>query len=265
MMSGWGFSESPLIDGDRVICTPGGDDAMVVALNKKSGDEIWRCPAPEGNGKKGAGYASVVVSEAAGVRQYVTLVGSSLIGVLADDGALLWNYTKVANGVANIPTPFPYGDYIFASSGYGTGSCLLKLSAKDGGVAAEEVYFLKADDFQNHHGGMVKIGDYVYAGTQHGKGFPTCIDVATGEQKWLDRGPGKGSAAVLYVDGHLIFRYQDGLVALIEATPEEYRLKGTFMPDFQKRESWAHPVVVDGKLYLREQEKLMCYDVSASS
>ena len=273
MMSGWGFSESPLLDGDRVICTPGGDDAIVVALDKKNGQEIWRCGGPETTGtdakgknlKKGAGYASVVVSEGAGVRQYVTLVGQGLIGVRAEDGSLLWSYEKVANGVANIPTPIPFGDFVFASSGYGTGAALVKLSAADGGVKAEEVYFLKSDEFQNHHGGMVKVGDYIYAGHQHGQGLPICLEAATGEVKWVDRGPGKGSAAVLYVDGCLIFRYQNGLVALIEATPEEYRLLGEFTPAYQEKESWAHPVVVDGKLYLREQDKLMCYDVSASS
>lgn len=273
MMSGWGFSESPLIDGDRVLCTPGGDDAIVVALDKKNGEEIWRCGGPEANGtdargknlKKGAGYASIVVSEGAGVRQYVTLVGQGLIGIRAEDGALLWSYEKVANGVANIPTPIPFDDYVFASSGYGTGAALVKLSPADGGVKAEEVYFLKSDDFQNHHGGMVKVGDYIYSGHQHGQGLPICIEALTGEVKWVDRGPGKGSAAVLYVDGCLIFRYQNGLVALIEATPEEYRLLGEFTPAYQERESWAHPVVVDGKLYLREQNKLMCYDVSAST
>lgn len=263
MMSGWGFSESPLIDGDRVLCTPGGQDAMIVALNKNSGEEIWRTGIPElgDAGKDGAGYSSIVIGNGAGVKQYITLVGRGVIGVRAADGKYLWGYNRVANGTANIPTPIPIGDYVFASSGYGTGACLLKLVAKDGGVEAEEQYFLDAKTFQNHHGGMILDGDYIYAGHQHNKGFPICLEWKTGEVKWGGdiRPVGKGSAAITYVDGQIIYRYQDGLVALISASPEGYSLNGTFTPEYQEKESWSHPVVVDGKLYLREQNKLMCY------
>lgn len=263
MMSGWGFSESPLVDGDRVLCTPGGDNAMVVCLNKMNGEEIWSCKATiDGNaGKDGAGYSSIVISNAVGVKQYVQLVGRGLIGIRAEDGKQLWSYNRVANGVANIPTPIVDGNLVFASSSYKCGAGLLELKKTADGVAAEEKYFLEGQVFNNHHGGMVLLDGYIYAGHQQNEGFPTCLNLRTGDIAWGGklRGPGKGSAAVLAIDGHLIFRYQNGTVALIEATPSGYQLKGSFEPDYQKGASWSHPVVVAGKLYLREQDRLMCY------
>jgi len=265
MMSQWGYSESPLVDGERVLCTPGGQDALVVCLNKMTGEQIWACkPSFEGSaGKDGAGYSSIVVSTALGIKQYVQLTGKGLIGMKADDGTQLWTYNRVANGVANIATPIIDGNLVFASTSYKTGACLVELKKQGDLVVAEEKYFLEGNVFNNHHGGMVLIDGHIYAGHQQNEGFPTCINMATGDIVWGGklRGAGKGSAAVLSIDGHLIFRYQNGTVALIEATPAEYVLKGSFEPDFQKGNSWAHPVVVGGKLYLREQDKLMCYQV----
>ena len=266
MMSGWGFSESPLVDGDGVLCTPGGRDAMLVCLDKQTGEEVWRAAVPEfqgSGGKQGAGYSSIVATEAAGVRQYVQLVGAGVIGVRADDGKFLWGYGRVANGTANIPTPIVTGDYVFASTGYKTGAALLKLSPDGEGIKADEVYFLSADTFQNHHGQMILHDGFIYAGNQHGNGFPICLELETGNVAWGGkiRGPGGGSAAITLVDEQLIFRYQDGTLALIEATPDEYRLHGTIQPEFQEDRSWAHPVVSGGLLFLREQDKLMCYDL----
>src|SRR5262245_26918952 len=158
MMSGWGYSESVLIDGDKVICTPGGDQALLAALDKKTGDVIWKTAASQDSlgrkGGDGAGYASVVISNAGGVKQYVTLVGRGVIGVDAKTGTLLWSYNGVANGTANIPTPIVAGDYVFCSSGYDTGSALLKLNKSRSGFDPQEVYFLTAAKMQNHHGGM---------------------------------------------------------------------------------------------------------------
>ena len=265
MMSGWGYSESPLVDGERVLCTPGGPDALVVCLDKMTGKEIWACKAAfEGNaGKDGAGYSSIVVSDALGIQQYVQLTGKGLIGIRAHDGKQLWMYNRVANGVANIPTPIVDGNRIFASTSYKTGTCLVELKKDCEKIVPEEKYFLDFKVFNNHHGGMILFNGHIYAGHQQNEGFPTCVNMASGDVVWGGdlRGPGKGSAAVLYIDGHLIFRYQDGTVALIEATPTAYHLKGSFTPDFQAGNSWAHPVVVQGRLYLREQDKLMCYQV----
>jgi outer membrane protein assembly factor BamB len=268
VMSSWKWSESPLVDGDRLIVTPGVPSALLVALNKKTGQEVWRAKASDlgSKGRDGAGYSGVVISNGGGVKQYVQLTGRGLVGVRASDGKLLWSYNQVANDVANISTPVVKGDYVFASTGYQTGSALLKLSKAGDGVTAQEVYFLPAKSFQNHHGGFVLIGDHIYAGHGHNRGYPICLEMATGKVVWGGevseiKGPGTGSAAVTAADGHLYFRYQNGKMALIEATPQGYREKGSFDIPGVDKPSWSHPVVVDGKLYLREQDNLYVYNV----
>ncbi|MEX0938302.1 MAG: PQQ-binding-like beta-propeller repeat protein [Pirellulales bacterium] len=266
MMSGWGFAESPLVDGEKLVCTPGGPQAGMVALDKRNGREIWRCAFAEigESGNDGAAYSSIVISHGGGVKQYVQLAGRGVVGVDAERGRFLWGYNRIANGTANIPTPIVRDDYVFCSTGYGTGAALLRLVPAGGSVEAEEVYFLDSQQLQNHHGGMVLVGDYLYGGHGHNQGFPVCVHWQTGENQWdRVRGPGSGSAAVAFADGQLYFRYQDGIVALIEATPEGFQLNGQFqLPDVD-RPSWPHPVVAGGRLYLREQDALYCYDVDA--
>ncbi|MCU0780963.1 MAG: PQQ-like beta-propeller repeat protein [Akkermansiaceae bacterium] len=265
MMSGWGFAESVLLDGEAVVCTPGSPDAMMVKLDKKTGAEIWKCAVPEfgeGKGKDGAGYGSAVISNAAGVKQYVQITGRGLIGVRAADGKFLWGYDRAANSTANISTPVVAGDHVFCSTAYGAGSGLVKLSKDGDGVKMEEVYFIGPNKLQNHHGGMVLVDGHIFCGHRQNGGDPVCVDIRTGELKWgPEKPPGKGSAAVTYVDGHLIFRYQDGTLALVKADPKAFKLLGTFKPEYQEKESWAHPVVSGGRLYLREQDKLMCYQL----
>lgn len=265
MMSGWGYSESPLVDGDKLVCTPGAKGAILAALNKETGETIWKSAMPNdvgGSGGDGAAYSSIVVSNGAGVKQYVQLVGRGIVSVSAQTGKVLWTYNNVANGTANIPTPLVKGDYVFCSSGYGVGAALLKLSKDGSGVKAEEVYFLKADEMQNHHGGMILVGDHVYCGHGHNEGNPLCIELKTGKTAWRPGpGPGSGSAAIAYADGHLYFRYQDGTMALIEATPKEYRLKGSFKLATRNGESWQHPVISGGRLFIRDQDELLCYDL----
>ncbi len=265
----WKFSESPLIDGDKLLCTPGGREAVMVALDKKTGELIWKCSMPDigPRGKDEAGYSSIVVAQTDGVRQYVQLTNKGLIGVAADDGRFLWGYNKIANNVANVATPVLYGDYVFCSTSYFTGSALLKLTAAGGGVYAKEVYFLDDKVFQNHHGGFVRVGDYIYGGHDFNKGKPTCIEIKTGRIMWREDQPGKGSAAVLYADGHLYFRYQDDVLALIEANPDSYNLKSAFkLPNHpgMTDPGWAHPVIVDGRLYVRHADVLLAYDIRAS-
>ncbi len=256
MMSGWGYSESPLVDGDKLVCTPGGPVATVLALNKMTGEEIWTSPIDDG-----AGYASIVISEGAGVRQYVQLLGNALVGLDAATGKLLWRYERVANGTANIPTPIVVGNHIFTSTAYNTGSALLKLSADEsGGVQAKEVYWLDGRELQNKHGGMVLVGKHIYCGHGNGNGMPICVDITTGQIAWgPERADGKGESAITYADGHVIFRREDGTVLLVRATPEKFQVVNKFMPAFQQGKSWAHPVVANGRLYLRENDKLMAY------
>jgi outer membrane protein assembly factor BamB len=263
----WKFSESPLVDGDRLLCTPGGHKSVLAALNKKTGEVIWQCAMPDigPNGKDQAGYSSIMIGHGAGVKQYVQLTNEGVVGVSAD-GKFLWGYNRVANRVANIPTPVIDGDLVFTSTAYQTGSALLKLVRDGDGVKAQEVYWLDKDQFQNHHGGFVKVGDYIYGGHNHNKGEPTCLEMKTGKVMWHADQPGKGSGCVLYADGHLYFRYENGVMALVEATPEKYDLKGTFTPPERpgaKGTAWAHPVISDGKLYLRHADVLFCYDVKA--
>lgn len=264
---GWQFSESPLVDGDRVVIAPGTRRAAMVALNKQTGAEIWRASMPSigSNGLDGPDYSSIVISNGGGVKQYVRLIGRGVISVRAADGVFQWGYSNVANNVANISTPIVKDNFVFASTGYQTGAALLELSpATDGRVTQRERYFLESRVFQNHHGGMVLIGNHVYAGHGHNRGVPICIDLATGRVAWGGniRNAGEGSAAVTAADGHLYFRYQNGVMLLIEATPAGYREKGTFTIPNVRQPSWSHPVVSGGRLYLREQDVLHVYDVT---
>jgi outer membrane protein assembly factor BamB len=262
----WKFSESPLVDGDKLLCTPGGHKAAIAALNKKTGEVLWKCAMPDigPNGKDQAGYSSIQVAPLAGIRQYVQLTNEGVIGVSTEDGRFLWGYNRIANRTASIPTPVIDGDYVFTSTAYQTGSALLKISPDGSGAKAEEVYWLDKDKFQNHHGGFVKVGDYIYGGHNHNRGEPTCVEMKTGKIMWNADQPGKGSGCVLYADGNLYFRYENGLVALVEATPGKYNLKSTFTTPSRpgaKGPAWAHPVISDGKLYLRHADVLFCYDV----
>jgi outer membrane protein assembly factor BamB len=265
MMSIWKFSESPLVDGEKLLFTPGAKDAALVAVDKKTGQTIWKTALPDlgPKGKDGAAYSSIVVANAGGVKQYVQLLGRGLVGVRASDGKFLWGYNRVANSVANISTPIVRGNYVFASTGYQTGSVLLDLQKSGDGIVAREVYFLESSVFQNHHGGFVLVGNHLYSGHGHNKGFPICVDFATGKVVWGGdiRNSGTGSAAVMYADGRLYFRYQNGVVLLLEATPEGYREKGSFTIPEVKNPSWPHLVVSGGRLYVREQDALYAYDV----
>ena len=265
LMSGRGYGESPLVDGDRLICTPGGADAMIVALDRRTGADIWKTKFPDVGplGRSGAAFSSIVVATTGGVRQFIQLTGRGLVGINASTGQYLWGYNDITNKTANIPTPIVHGNLVFCANGYHAGSVLLRLTAdKDGaGVGVEEVYRLKGNRFQNHHGGFVLIGKHVYGGHGSNNGLPTCLEFETGKIVWRSRGPGTGSAATVAADGHVVFRYQNGVVALIEASPVEYRLKGTFNIPGAGGDSWSHPVIADGKLFLREQNDLWVYQV----
>ena len=253
---GWNYCESPLVDGDRLIVTPGGKDATMVALDKKTGETIWKCAIPVKSSQ--AGYSSIVIAEVGGVKQYVQLLNGGLVGV-STDGKPLWQYEKLGPNTANIPTPVVLGDHVLSVAGYGKGGALLKLTASGSEVKADEVYF--KHELTNKHGGVVVVGDYVYGDTDD-SGHPYCIEVKTGKVKWKrDReGNGDGSAAVTYADGRLYFEYQNGTVALVEASPDAYKETGSLKVDTDGP-AWAHPVVAGGRLYLREGDSLYCFEV----
>jgi outer membrane protein assembly factor BamB len=260
---GWAYTESPLIDGDLLVCTPGGPKATLVTLEKMTGSLHWKSSLAILNGGKKknyttAGYSSVIVAEVAGTRQYIQFLSGGVVGVAAKDGKFLWHYDRPANGTANISTPIAHNDAVFAASGYGTGGGQARISANGGEFKAEEGYFVK--QLQNHHGGILLIGDHVY-GT--GSSGLLCVDYKTGKIAWHERGVGKGSVA--YADGHLYVRSERGPVALVEATPQGYREKGRFdQPDRSNQSAWAHPIVAGGHLYLRDWDVLLCYDVKAN-
>jgi outer membrane protein assembly factor BamB len=259
---GWRYTESPLVDGDRVFVTPGGRDSMV-ALDKKTGEVAWKCALPSG---EAAGYSSIVVAEVGGIRMGVQLLADSLIGVELKSGKLLWRYGetdgKFRKNTANIPTPIVKGNLIFCAAGYDRGAGLVRLVPKDGGIQAEEIYFSK--DLKNKHGGVILVGDHVY-GDRNDSGNPFCAELMTGKivEGWKARSEtqGKGSVSVTSADGHVYFRYENGHVALVEATPAGYKEKSSFVVSKKGGPSWAHPVVAGGRLYLRDGDWLACHDL----
>jgi len=154
---------------------------------------------------------------------------------------------------------------VFVTSSYRTGSAVLKVTRDGDEFGVEEVYWLTKDEFENHHGGVVLIGDKLYGGDGQNRGTPVCFDFLTGKIDWKPEAPSRGSAAVVYADGHLVFRYDSGTVVLIEATPQKFKIKGRFdQTDRSNRKAWAHPVILEGKLYLRDGDLLLCYDIKES-
>lgn len=253
----WGYSESVLIDGDRLICTPGGEKTTMVALDKHQGNVIWTVIRPE---DRGAGHASIVISEIGGVRVYVQTTGSGALGVRATDGKLLWSY-PVDKTTAIIPTPIVQNDLVFVAAGYKRGGALLKQSADgQGGVTVAEVYPMNPQ-LANKHGGLVLIGDYVF-GDSDDQGIPFCAKMSSGDIAWRKRGSGKGSIAVAAGDGRLYLHFADGTMVLAKAEPEDYVEVGSFVvPGSGERPSWSQPVILDGKLFLREHNAILCFDI----
>jgi outer membrane protein assembly factor BamB len=250
---GWLISESPLIDGDRVIVTPGGRGAGIVALDKMTGKEIWRAK----DLSDGAGYSSAIAADIGGVRTIMNFTSRAAVGVRASDGKLMWSNSSAANGTANCTTPVFADGKVFFTSDYGTGAALLGLSAQSGEVKAQELYFTR--EMKNHHGGVVLLNGYLYGFS--GSSGLTCIEFATGKRMWVNRSVGKGSLA--YADGMLYLLSEKQVVGLAEANPTAYVEKGRFSIPDQGRDSWAYPVVAGGKLYIRDQGTLTAYDVKA--
>ena len=248
----WLLSESPLIDGDHVIVTPGGRGAGVVALDKMSGKTVWVSKELS----DGAGYSSPIVADVGGVRTIMTFTADAGVGLRASDGKLMWRNSSASNGTANIATPVYSDGKVFFTSSYGAGGALLGLKASGNEVHAQEIYFTR--DMRNHHGGVVLVNGYIYG---YNDSILTCLEFASGKMVWRDRSVGKG--AITYADGHLYILSEDNVVGLVEATPAGYREKGRFSIADQGLPSWAHPVVSGGRLYIRNQGTLTSYDVRA--
>jgi outer membrane protein assembly factor BamB len=248
----WLISESPLVDGPGLVVSPGGPGAGIVKLDKMTGTTIWTSKELS----DAAGYSSITVADVQGVRIYSRLTEAAAVGVRASDGKLMFRHPKAANNVANGATPVFSSNKLFFTSGYGTGATLLDLTAKDGEVAMTETYF--TPNMKNVHGGVVLVGDYLYG---FNDSILTCLEFATGNVMWRDRSVGKGS--VTYADGYLYIQSETNLVALAEASPTGYREKGRFSIPDKGRLSWAHPVVSDGRLYVRNQDTVLVHDIKA--
>lgn len=260
----WGYSESVLIDGDNLLVTPGGNKGAVACLNKKTGAEVWR----SADFNEPAGYSSIMITEVEGIKQYVQQTMQSVVG-LSTAGKVLWRRADIGYRVAVIPTPVVYKNYVFVTSGYGAGCSLIRLSKDGEGIKAEMVY--KNKSIVNHHGGVVRIGEYVY-GHCDNVGW-VCLDflkstTADGpEPTWVGKKFDKG--AITYSDGSFyLYGERKGEIVKIAATPTEYKEEGRFeLPaksQIPRRSglNWAHPVVSNGKLYVRDHEVLMCFDIS---
>jgi outer membrane protein assembly factor BamB len=256
----WAYAESPLVDGDTLVCTPGGSEATLVALNKKTGEVIWKCGLPEGDE---AAYASAIIVETGSVKQYVQLLQKGLVGVEARTGKFLWRFAKaVSRYGANIPTPVAGGGAIYVGAA-GTGGGAVRLRMKDGGVEAEQMYF--EAKLPTAIGGAVKVGEYLYGTTAQAM---LCLDFVSGQVKWEERA--LGAAALCYADGRLYLHGENGQVALVEPASESYFERGHFTPPDQPKrtnpmeKAWAYPVVANGRLYIRDHGMLWCYDVKAA-
>ncbi len=247
----WGISDSVLVDNGTVVCTPGGSRASVVALDAETGRAKWTCKIP---GNPQAGYASPMIANIGGVKQYVIFESQGVVGIRARDGFGMWGHKQSSNGTANCATPLVVRNYVFCSSDYGTGAELLELRSSSGKTRSQQVYFTK--DMKNHHGGMVIDNGFVY-GTNDG--ILTCLELESGRIRWRERSS-KGS--VVFADGHIVHRSERGPVTLFEATANSYVEKGRFdQPQRSGRPAWSHPVIAGGKLFLRDMDKLLAYNV----
>lgn len=246
----WGISESPLVVGQRLIVTPGGKKGTVVALDKSNGSLLWAAKDPN-KPVEPAAYASAITFRSGDVEQVTTFTSLGAISVRLSDGKFLWRYDSVANSTANIATPMFADGHLFFTSDYGQGCALLRVD----GERIEEVYFNK--NMKNHHGGVVAWGGHLY-------GFDSsvlaCVDMRSGQQKWRERSVGKGSVAL--ADGLLYLFSETGIVGLARPTPSGYEEISRFtLPSKSKQRTWTHPVVAQGRLLLRDQDQLFCFDV----
>jgi outer membrane protein assembly factor BamB len=258
----WAYSESPLVDGDVVVVTPGGEQATMLALNKKTGAVVWKSAIPGGDQ---AAYASAIVVQAGGRKQYVQFLSKGIVGVDAKTGEFLWRYKDVAKGMAQMVTPVARNEYVYGGAN-DIGGGLARLKAEGAGVAAEQVYFARG--LPCNMGGSVLVGDYLYGTTEAGL---VAVEFSTGKVKWQSEAI--GSSSIAYADGLLFLHGTNGDVALVEANPEAYREKGRFTPPVQParkkqgpfpEKAWSYPVIANGRLYIRDVGTLWAFDIKGA-
>jgi outer membrane protein assembly factor BamB len=258
----WAYAESPLVDGDVVVVTPGGEQATMVALNKRTGAVIWKSAIPGGDP---AGYASAIVVQAAGRKQYLQFLSKGIVGLDANSGAFLWRYKEVVKGPAQAFTPVERDGYVYGGA-LGIGGGLVHLKPDGNGIVAEQVYFKR--ELPNGFGGAVLVGEYLY-GTDTREQM-LAVEFKTGKVMWKDES--LGSASVTYADGLLYVHCWKGDIALVEATPGGYRQKGRFTPPGQPKhkqdpggdeKAFSYPVISNGRLYIHDLGTLWVYDIKS--
>lgn len=248
----WAYTESPLIDGNLLICSPGGASATVVALQKSTGDLVWKSLLPEADA---ASYASPVIANVEGVKQYVLFLGKGVVGIKADTGELLWRYTKTSDAQANIATPIVNGNFVYSAASR-VGGGLVKVTGTKSDP--QELYFAKS--LPAGMGGSVLVDGLLFGSIGE---TMACVDFMTGEIKWQDRGI--GSASVCFADGRLYLHSIKNELAMIEASPVGFKPLGAVTPSGTKdngtAKPWTHPVISNGRLYIRDQGDVWCYDI----
>jgi len=246
----WGYAESPLIVGDRIVLNAGGRRASIVAVNKQDGATLWQSQ------NDGAGYSSPMLLRTGSLQQVVFFTGQRALAVDPRDGRLLWSYDRASNSTANIATPIVRGNRVFFSSDYGTGAALLDVKAAGNLASAEEVYFTR--EMRNHHASSVVVGDYIYG---FSSSILTALKFDTGDLAWRNRSVGKGS--LIYADQRLYLYSEQGTIGLADASPTEYRERGRFSIQQTGPPTWSHPIITNGRLIIRDQDNVYAYDVRA--
>ncbi|MDR0794899.1 MAG: PQQ-like beta-propeller repeat protein [Tannerella sp.] len=264
MMSDWGFSESPLVDGNLVVCTPGGSGGTLVALDKNTGATIWRTTAWTDE----AGYSSAIVAEAGGIRQYIQQSGKGVAGISSKDGKLLWKIENPAYRTAVIPTAIFQDNMIYVTNGYRGGCMGIQLTKQGDGVKAETVYTNPV--ITNQHGGVVLANGHIYGYSENPSASWVCQNFKTGKVVWEQKGQevGVGKGSVFCVgDRLLLMEERSGTITVISASPDGWKVFGKLeIPERSKIQTqdhmvWTHLVVANGKLYLKDHDLLFCFNL----
>ena len=261
-MPPYGIAESVLIDGNNAICTPGGSEAFIVAYSKKTGELVWACR----DLKERQAYCAPILIEQGGTRQIVVMSDKSTVGIEADSGKLIWRVPHKVRAHMKIVTdvyansPVHHSDLLYIAKGYRNGGNCLRLSGD--GRSVVELWYQKAQD--THHGGIVLVDGYLYGSTHlWGKPHWVCVELKTG--KVMYEAPGVGKGSVVFADGMLYCCGENGIVALVQPSPEEFSIVSQFTLSKGSGPLWAHPTICDGRLYLRRGDMLLAFDITAKT
>jgi outer membrane protein assembly factor BamB len=251
----WGYAEGPLIDGDKVFCSPCGKKATFVALDRKTGAELWTSLVPDA---PASGYCQPTIVEHKGKRMIVTMTKEGVVALTPEDGKVLWQFAY-KNGYGNhCDTPLYSAGMLYITSGYGKGAVGLALN--DAGTSVTQVWAQPKQD--PVHGGAILLDGYVYASSHQTIGGRwSCVEFKTGKMMWEDPCVGKGGS-VIFADGMLYCYSEDGNVGLVKPSPEKCQVVSTVKVPQGEGDHWAHLVVANGRMYVRHGDALMCYDVA---